>query len=165
MSLFPFWYSQISLPIQYTHKKQVLVWNTTQLFDKKHCTLSLMAIWVTILFQKKAVSIHLGKICIWGALLETSVHGSDSCKCQMSTVSILSVLDLLHFSWDCWDSGTLVTLCSQNTATSSAGTAWRQRSVGGNPRRQQAGAAFLNEGKNWYVRLVPFQFHVACQSA
>lgn len=45
------------------------------------------------------------------------------------------------------DSGSLVTLCSQNTGTSSIGTEWWRCSVGGNSRSQQARAAFL-KGKN-----------------
>lgn len=133
MSPFPFWYSQISLPIQYTHKKEVLVWNTSQPFDKKHCTLSLMVIWAMILFQReKTVSIHLGK----------PLHLSCTSGNQCSPSSLqLQVPDehgthplrlgpfafLMELLRGC---GTLITLCSQNTATSSIGTAQWQCSVG-----------------------------------
>lgn len=114
--------------------------------------------------REKAVSIHLGQnfaleVHFWKPMFSLLLAPASA------RWAWHSVLDLLHFSWDCWETGTLVTPCSQNTATSSIGTAWWQCSVGGNPRRQQAGAAFFKERKNWYVRLVPFQFHVACQSA
>lgn len=37
---------------------------------------------------------------------------SGSCKCQMSKAPILSVLDLLNFSWDCWETVAPLALCA-----------------------------------------------------
>lgn len=150
MSLFPFWYSQISLPIQYTHKKQVLVWNTTQLFDKKHCTLSLMAIWVTILFQKKAVSIHLGKLlhlrctsgnqCSWFRQLQVPDEHSIHPLCLGPFAFLMGLLRLWHpchsvlpkYSnkqrWDCM----MATFCRREpkkAASWSSFFKWREKLI------------------------------------
>lgn len=113
---FPFWVFPNLTANSMRSKKEVFVWNTSQLFDKKHCTLSLMVIWTMILFQsEKAVSMHLGKPlhlrCASGNRCSLS-SCSGSCKCQMSTAPIFSVSELLHFLWDCWETLAPWSLCA-----------------------------------------------------